>query len=108
MGQPTVALQLWPHLFHAPSYPTLLCHLASRVPVASALPLVSFQRDMGTVTGNPYLASGTSTWTSSRSCWSCAVCVGTRLLTPCKTLWLPTWNHASLSPRQVLPASALG
>lgn len=36
MGPLRVALQLWPHLFHAPSDPTLLCHLANRVPVASA------------------------------------------------------------------------
>ena len=88
-----------------PGHPILPCCPASRDPVASALPQVGSQGDVGTVAGSPCLASGTSTWTSSRSCWSSAAYVGTRLPMPCRTSWPPTWSHASLSPRQVLSAS---
>lgn len=106
-GPPRIAL-LRPHLFRAPgTYPwTPHSPLPSsqQSPLARALPQVSFQGDMGTIAGSPCLASGTSTSTSSRSCWFCAACVETRSPMPCRTLWPPTWSHASLSPRQVPPA----
>lgn len=92
--------------WHIPWTPHSPLPSSQQSPLASALPQVSFQGDMGTIAGSPCLASGTSTSTSSRSCWFCAACVETRLPMPCRTLWPPTWSHASLSPRQVPPGSA--